>query len=166
MVKGKRWKKGQSGVSNPEAHKYRDEAKLRNFNFNRLTTGPSDLTTEALAKFDPTHHFKLNDAELMDIGGDNDNQSIASFESWASNWSDCTNATFNKVHKYWRSNSAMHKEVLAVLAAVTEVIKSNNGNENETEYFAALMTGLESVDASMVDSIAAFLYLISLAIKK
>ena len=49
---------------------------------------------------------------------DNDNKSVISdadsadtFKSWASNWSDCTNATFNKVHRYWRSNSALHKEV-------------------------------------------------------
>jgi hypothetical protein len=33
--------------------------------------------------------------------------------------------------------------MLAVLAAVTEVIKSQNGAETETEYFAALMTTLE-----------------------
>ena len=88
-----------------------------------------------------------------------------SFRSWATNWSDCTNATFNKVHKYWRSNSAFHKEILAVLAAITEVIKENDGKESETEYLAALMTGLESVKSNQ-ESCAAFLYLIALAIKK
>ena len=33
--------------------------------------------------------------------------------------------------------------MLAVLAAVTEVIKNQHGAETETEYFAALMTTLE-----------------------
>ena len=80
----------------------------------------------------------------IDLNVDNksmisDNDSEDTFRSWASNWSDCTNATFNKVHKYWRSNSALHKEILAVLAAITEVIKENDGKETETEYFAALV---------------------------
>ncbi len=39
------------------------------------------------------------------------------------------------------------QEMLAVLAAITEVIKSQNGAETETEYFAALMTTLEVIFA-------------------
>lgn len=38
------------------------------------------------------------------------------------------------------SNSYLHKEMLAILAALTEVIKSNGGNETSTEYFAALVS--------------------------
>ena len=37
-------------------------------------------------------------------------------------------------------SSAHHKEMLAILAAVTEVIKSNGGQENTVEYFAALVS--------------------------
>lgn len=37
-------------------------------------------------------------------------------------------------------SSALHKEMLAVLAAITEVIKANGGTENTTEYFAALVS--------------------------
>lgn len=33
----------------------------------------------------------------------------------------------------------LSKQMLAVLAAVTEVIKENGGKESETEYFAALV---------------------------
>jgi 2-polyprenyl-3-methyl-5-hydroxy-6-metoxy-1,4-benzoquinol methylase len=58
---------------------------------------------------------KLDSKSLSKIKiDDEDNQSIGTrdtFQSWASNWSDCTNATFNRVHKYWKSNSALHKEV-------------------------------------------------------
>lgn len=98
----------------------------------------SGLTRQALAELDS---MSMNN---IDLNVDNksmisDNDSEDTFRSWASNWSDCTNATFNKVHKYWRSNSALHKEILAVLAAITEVIKENDGKETETEYFAALV---------------------------
>lgn len=38
------------------------------------------------------------------------------------------------------SNNGLHKEMLAVLAAVTEVIKEQGGKESTTEYFAALVS--------------------------
>lgn len=42
---------------------------------------------------------------------DSDQQTMGTFKTWATNWTDCTNATFSKVHRYWSSNSALHKEV-------------------------------------------------------
>ena len=33
------------------------------------------------------------------------------FQTWATNWTDCTNTTFSKVHRHWGSNNAMQKEV-------------------------------------------------------
>ena len=48
------------------------------------------------------------------------------------------------------AKSAGQKEMLAVLAAVTEVIKSQGGKETETEYFAALMTTLEVSQTSQL----------------
>ena len=44
------------------------------------------------------------------------------------------------------------KETLAVLAAVTEVIKSQGGKETETEYFAALMSTIEVRWSKLFDS--------------
>ena len=43
----------------------------------------------------------------------------------------------------FKATNAGHKDMLAVLAAVTEVIRQEGGKETETEYFAALMTTLE-----------------------
>lgn len=37
--------------------------------------------------------------------------------------------------------SLSHVQICAVLAAVTEVIRSQGGKETETEYFAALVSG-------------------------
>ena len=58
----------------------------------------SIITADALAKLDSKSLSNLK------IDDDNeDNQRIGTrdtFQSWASNWSDCTNATFNRVHKY------------------------------------------------------------------
>ncbi|KFP71870.1 RRP12-like, partial [Acanthisitta chloris] len=65
---------------------------------------------------------------------------------------------------FWESNSAAHKEICAVLAAVTEVIRSRGGKESETEYFAALMTTLEAVESP--ESLSAVAYLLNLVLKR
>ncbi|KFQ78909.1 RRP12-like, partial [Phaethon lepturus] len=65
---------------------------------------------------------------------------------------------------FWKSNSAAHKEICAVLAAVTEVIRSQGGKESETEYFAALMTTLQVVESP--ESLAAVAYLLNLVLKR
>lgn len=84
--------------------------------------------------------------------------------TFLSGLSDCTNITFNKVQRFWESNSAAHKEICAVLAAVTEVIRSQGGKETETEYFAALMTTLEAVESA--ESLSAVAYLLNLVLKR
>uniref|UniRef100_A0A674JVB7 Ribosomal RNA processing 12 homolog n=1 Tax=Terrapene triunguis TaxID=2587831 RepID=A0A674JVB7_9SAUR len=75
-----------------------------------------------------------------------------------------TNLTFSKVQRFWESSSAAHREICAVLAAVTEVIRSQGGTESETEYFAALMTTLEAVESP--ESLAAVAYLLNLVLKR
>ncbi|GCB81642.1 hypothetical protein scyTo_0021868, partial [Scyliorhinus torazame] len=84
--------------------------------------------------------------------------------TFLSGLSDCSNMTFSRVQRFWESNSAAHKEICAVLAAVTEVIRSQGGNETETEYFAALMTTLEAVESE--ESVAAIAYLLNLVMKR
>ncbi|KAG2462021.1 UBTD1 protein, partial [Polypterus senegalus] len=55
-------------------------------------------------------------------------------------------------------------KICAVLAAVTDVIRSQGGKETETEYFAALMTTLEVVDSG--ESMAAVAFLLNLVLKR
>lgn len=40
----------------------------------------------------------------------------------------------------WNAGSLLHKEMIAVLAAVTDILKEQGGKETETEYFAALVS--------------------------
>ncbi|XP_036149420.1 RRP12-like protein isoform X2 [Monomorium pharaonis] len=53
--------------------------------------------------------------------------------------------------------------MLAVLAAVTEIIKQNGGSESSTEYFAALMSTLEAVEDDT--SVAATLSLLGMCLR-
>lgn len=67
--------------------------------FGFLFSGPSQLTASALSK---------HDAENSDIIEQQDD--TATFKTWATNYTECTNKTFNKVHQNWQ-NDAVHKEV-------------------------------------------------------
>uniref|UniRef100_A0A8C2WT75 Ribosomal RNA processing 12 homolog n=1 Tax=Cyclopterus lumpus TaxID=8103 RepID=A0A8C2WT75_CYCLU len=160
----KRWKKGHSSDSNPQTSQFRQAAKSRFFS---RPTGKSDLTVDALKL-----HNDLQ-AGPLELGGRKDacmeeepNEAFSERTSgtFLSGLSDCSNLTFRKVQRYWESNSAAHKEICAVLAAVTEVIRSQGGKETETEYFAALMTTLEVVDSA--ESQAAVAYLLNLVMKR
>ncbi|XP_029031381.1 RRP12-like protein [Betta splendens] len=162
----KRWKKGHSSDSNPQTSRFRQAAKSRFFS---RPTGKSDLTVDALKL-----HNDLQAGPLeLGTGGRRDafmeedpDEAISERTSgtFLSGLSDCSNLTFRKVQRLWESNSAAHKEICAVLAAVTEVIRSQGGKETETEYFAALMTTLEVVDSA--ESLAAVAYLLNLVMKR
>lgn len=60
-------------------------------------------------------------------------------KTFATDWTDCSNMSYARFLNVFRSDSALHKEMLAVLAAITEVIKENGGSETSTEYYCALV---------------------------
>uniref|UniRef100_A0A8C9TUT4 Ribosomal RNA processing 12 homolog n=1 Tax=Scleropages formosus TaxID=113540 RepID=A0A8C9TUT4_SCLFO len=162
----KRWKKGHSSDSNPQINRHRQAARSRFFSRPKGER-KSDLTIDALKLHNELQAGSLEKAQ----GGSGEPGSTEELElsektsgTFLSGLSDCSNLTFRKVQRYWESNSAAHKEICAVLAAVTEVIRSQGGKETETEYFAALMTTLEAVDSS--ESQAAVAYLLNMVLKR
>ncbi|XP_019948079.1 RRP12-like protein [Paralichthys olivaceus] len=162
----KRWKKGHSSDSNPQTSRFRQAAKSRFFS---RPTEKSDLTVDALKLHNDlqTGSLELNAGRRKDAFMEEEQDEAFSERTsgtFLSGLSDCSNLTFRKVQRFWESNSAAHKEICAVLAAVTEVIRGQGGKETETEYFAALMTTLEVVDSA--ESQAAVAYLLNLVMKR
>uniref|UniRef100_A0A4W3JA75 Ribosomal RNA processing 12 homolog n=1 Tax=Callorhinchus milii TaxID=7868 RepID=A0A4W3JA75_CALMI len=149
----KRWRKGHSSDSNPETSRFREAARSRFFS-KAPGERHSDLTVSAL---------KLHN-ELQPCPGEEGALTEQTGGTFLSGLSDCSNLTFSRVQRLWESNSAAHKEVCAVLAAVTDVIRAEGGNETETEYFAALMTTMGAVETE--ESIAAVAYLLNLVMKR
>src|SRR5437868_15552108 len=54
--------------------------------------------------------------------------------------------------------------MLAVLAAVTEVIKENNGQETEAEYLGAFLTSLATLESDL--SVTATVALVNMVLKR
>uniref|UniRef100_A0A8C5XFH6 Ribosomal RNA processing 12 homolog n=1 Tax=Microcebus murinus TaxID=30608 RepID=A0A8C5XFH6_MICMU len=141
-AKLKRWKKGHSSDSNPAICRHRQAARSRFFS---RPSGKSDLTVDAVKLHNELQSgsLHLGKSETPEMAMEEEEVDLALTErtsgTFLSGLSDCTNVTFSKVQRFWESNSAAHKEICAVLAAVTEVIRSQGGKETETEYFAALV---------------------------
>jgi ribosomal RNA-processing protein 12 len=86
---------------------------------------------------------------LNDISIDNEDgfsqQAMSQATTFASQFSATSNMSFNKLLVNFQPNSQMHKEMLTILAALTEIIKEKGGSETYTEYFLALMETIENV---------------------
>ncbi|XP_036685217.1 RRP12-like protein isoform X2 [Balaenoptera musculus] len=166
-AKLKRWKKGHSSDSNPAISRHRQAARSRFFS---RPSGKSDLTVDAVKLHNELQSgsLLLGKSEAPETAMEEEEVAPALTEkssgTFLSGLSDCTNVTFSKVQRFWESSSAAHKEICAVLAAVTEVIRSQGGKETETEYFAALMTTMEAVESA--ESLAAVAYLLNLVLKR
>ncbi|XP_022424895.1 RRP12-like protein isoform X1 [Delphinapterus leucas] len=166
-AKLKRWKKGHSSDSNPAISRHRQAARSRFFS---RPSGKSDLTVDAVKLHNELQSgsLRLGKSEAPETAMEEEEVAPALTEkssgTFLSGLSDCTNVTFSKVQRFWESSSAAHKEICAVLAAVTEVIRSQGGKETETEYFAALMTTMEAVEST--ESLAAVAYLLNLVLKR
>lgn len=78
---------------------------------------------------------------------------------------DCENAFVSvRFLNRFKQSSELHKEMLAILAAITEVIKERNGTQSSTEYFLAL---LETIEATKQENeIVAAVSLLSIGIKR
>ncbi|KMQ96335.1 rrp12-like protein [Lasius niger] len=162
--KAKRWAKGQSSSSNPVITKHRQQAIGMFFKDFSDTSG---ITKEELQKHDAIQGSIQPQFAKLDIDEDQPESTVDgtanSFDTFASNYSNCTNVSFGKFLSRFQSTSFVHKEMLAVLSAVTEIIKQNGGNESSTEYFAALMSTLEAVEDDT--SVAATLSLLGMSLK-
>ncbi|XP_050071792.1 RRP12-like protein [Anopheles maculipalpis] len=188
----KRWKKGSASSSNPQESKHRAKAKSRFFQTN-LSLAPagesanqkSKLTLEAVLKHEAIQSYgsggagkakpptvndiaasiksfsmKDGDDELM---SDSQPGTFKTFQTFASNWSACSNMSFKKLLTNFRADSQLQKDMLAILAALTEVIKEHSGTQSSTEYFLALMETIEA--AKEENDINAAVSLLAMGIK-
>ena len=140
--KGLRWGRGQSSSSNPQKTKFRDAAKAKSLiplglasssgggNANAIQSGPNKLTAETLLKHDvllgrspATPATGTGTASQSGMEQDEDTltlgQTHKTFDTFASDWTQCTNVSFHKL--ITRYNPSKHKEMLAILAAITSV---------------------------------------------
>ena len=72
------------------------------------------MTVEALAKHDETQLGKSQPDRMSDgiSVGSHGTKTVDTFNTFASNWTECTNATFGRVHRHWGANATeFHKEV-------------------------------------------------------
>ncbi|EDX01601.1 RRP12-like protein [Drosophila yakuba] len=181
--KGKTWSKGQSATSNPDQMKHRLKAKSRFFqpNLSLAAATPTGLTMEAVHKHEQRQAFNAETTTVNDVAGslksfklDDDDDGMSgsgtaptgtfkTFQTFASNYSTCSNTSFRKLLTGFRASSDLHKEMLAILSALTEIIREKGGGESSTEYFLLLMEQIEA--ATEERDIVAGVALLAMGIK-
>ena len=95
-----------------------------------IVLGPSNLTVDALARHEAQHICDQNsECDAQSVGL----RSLAKSNcTWASQWTECTNATFgNVLRRFSMSNSAQHKEVCeknctAVVLSLVGILSLDN----------------------------------------
>jgi ribosomal RNA-processing protein 12 len=126
---------------------------------------------EAMEKHDAIQSFNLkslsgslNDMTAYDEDGFSQSQrAMSQATTFATQFTATSNMSFNKLLVNFQPNSQIHKEMLAILAALTEIIKEKGGNETSTEYFLALMETIENVKEN--SELQASLALLNMGIK-
>uniref|UniRef100_A0A1B6DDY2 Uncharacterized protein n=1 Tax=Clastoptera arizonana TaxID=38151 RepID=A0A1B6DDY2_9HEMI len=168
--KGNRWTKGHSSICNPTAQLHRKSAQNRFFqeNLGLGTINGPGLTAAALKVLDNKSLSRASsvkdDAESWTDVESTVAKTFNSCDTFASDWSRCSNLSFNKLINNFRSDSALHKDMLAVLASTTEVIENQGGSGTNTEYYGAFITTLENIDCDE-SLLAATINLLSMGIK-
>lgn len=139
------------------------------------------LTTEAVHKHEQRLAYNSETTTVNDVAGslkfftleDDDGMSgsatgtqpttCKTFQTFASNYSSCSNVSFKKLLTGFRASSDLHKEMLAILSALTEIIRERGGTESSTEYFLLLISQIEA--ATEERDIIAGIALLSMGIK-
>ena len=177
-----RWKKGQSSSSNPSKSRHRDAAKANRLRFGFGSVGVNKdepkgfenlqaprLTAESLLKHDAllgSNSFGAeDDADIQSLG-----QTNKTFDTFASSvWSQCSSSSFGHLLPRFNAGNAKHKEMLAILSAIAEVIKEEFESDtddqeiNGVQYFSALLKSLDSTDNQ--ESLSASVALMGVVVK-
>ncbi|XP_058117095.1 RRP12-like protein [Anopheles ziemanni] len=106
--------------------------------------------------------FTMKDGE-DELMSQSQQGTFKTFQTFASNYSACTNMSFKKLLNNFRADSQLQKDMLAILAALTEVIKENGGGQSSTEYFLALMETIEATKET--NDVVAAVSLLTMGIK-
>ncbi|GAA53697.1 ribosomal RNA-processing protein 12 [Clonorchis sinensis] len=94
------------------------------------------------------------------ISMDQSDGSAVSFLSWATNVTKCSNPAFDTVLSRSWTDSGRQQDVLTVLTGITKLIHDKGGTESAAEYYAALLTALNTQSTTK----AAEAYLLKLII--
>ncbi|XP_042866976.1 RRP12-like protein [Penaeus japonicus] len=160
--KGKKWKKGDSCVSNPDNTKFREAARGRFF---QKMEGESNLTKEAVAQHEAALSNVSEQMENLGITPEDLQSAGKSCKTFATNFTTCTIPAFEKFFRDFNVSSEQHTRMLAIHAAAQEYMKESGMPETSTSYFCALMISLEGISDSEED-VSATLSLMAKVIRR
>ena len=183
-----RWRKGQSSSSNPRCTRFRSAARAERtgrtiLSDDKIGAGGAVglkraadtllLTESALVRFNEmqlagaSHQEALKTATQVSGRSGGSRFTTASFASWATHFTGCTNASFSKVlGRFKDANSAQQKAILTVLAGTAQILKNGNHGESDYEYAVALTQMVARSEELEIAECIASVYLLSIVLRQ
>lgn len=109
---------------------------LNNIDFDAAKEG------KVTKKSKETRKFVREDDDISNFSGDT-KRTTASF---ASVWSNCTNASLNEFFQVWNPNLETHKDALAVIAGLSQLMSAEGKEQSDSEYTQTLFKIISSTD--------------------
>lgn len=111
----------------------------------KLLDGIDNINMLGTVDESPTSKKKRKQDTASEISGGS-KRTTASF---ASVWSNCTNASLNEFFQVWNPNLETHKEALAIIAGLSQVMSSNGSDQSDLEFAKTLFKIISSPDISI-----------------
>lgn len=92
--------------------------------------------------------LSIGETELNRFKGFTDDK-LSDAQTFATCFTNCTNASFGYFLQKFNSNSSVHKEMLSILAAATDLIADQNDEESNEKYFDLLTSSIYSAESTL-----------------
>lgn len=156
-AKARRIRKGQSSSSNPSQRKFRLAAKSKSQGpVTGVASPKGELTVQRLQHHDSWAGASHSSESILDTLEDQTAASDGGFTA-ESGWTSASTVAMAGFLKRWDPKSVLHHGMMALYCATTDVIRTHGGQATDTEYFAVLITTLESADTELSKTAAAAL---------
>jgi len=170
-------RKVRPAAQNPSVTKFRDQAKLNPNKMANKSTKSMKLTYDNLAIHNAIMADKStpmdqpsDSIENLSLDQPQDNKSMSSLsigetelnrfkgftndqvsdaQTFATCFTNCTNASFGYFLQKFNSNSSVHKEMLSILAAATDIINEQKDEETDEKYFDLLTNSIYTAESTL-----------------
>ena len=92
--------------------------------------------------------FSIGETELNRFKGFANDQ-VSDAQTFATCFTNCTNASFGYFLQKFNSTSSVHKEMLSILAAATDILNQANDEETDEKYFDLLVSSIYTVESDL-----------------
>ena len=118
-------------------------------NNNENTNENNELVDENRSIAKSLSSLSIGETELNRFKGFTNDDKLSDAQTFATCFTNCTNASFGHFLQKFNSNSSVHKEMLSILAAATEILNEAKDEESDEKYFDILINSIYQAENTL-----------------